>query len=98
MLSRDEFYKELSNLIRTRRKQLNLTNESIFAISGVDLSKVSTLQNYNSNKNTGCTAYTLYKILLALNIDLFKPNKDINTLLFDNIKELEKIVKSLKNI
>lgn len=98
MLSRDEFYKELSNLIRTKRKQLNLTNESIFAISGVDLSKISTLQNYNGNKNIGCTAYTLYKILLALGIDLFKPIEDKDKLLFDNIRELEKIVKSLKNI
>lgn len=98
MLSRDEFYKELSNLIKTRRKQLNLTNESIFAISGIDLSKISTLQNYNVNKNIGCTAYTLYKILLALGIDLFKPAEDKDKLLFDNIIELEKIVKSLKEI
>lgn len=98
MLSRDEFYKELSNLIRTRRKQLNLTNESIFAISGVDLSKISTLQNYNGSKNIGCTAYTLYKILLVLGIDLFEPIKNRDELLLDSIKELEKIVKSLKNI
>lgn len=98
MLSKDEFYKELSNLIKTRRKQLNLTNESIFAVSGVDLSKISTLQNYNGNKNTGCTAYTLYKILLALDIDLFKPANNKDKLLFDNVKELERIVKSLKEL
>lgn len=98
MLTRDEFYEALSVFIKKRRKELKLTNESVFVASGVDLSKVSTLQNCNINKTRGCTAYTLYKILLALGVDLFKPSDDRDKLLHDSVVKLEGVLNSLKEI
>ena len=75
MLSEKEFYKKLADFIKLKRKNLKLTNEKISELTNIDLSKVSLLQN---NKQ-GCSAYTLYKLLYSLNINIFADNDgDIN--------------------
>ena len=94
MLNEKDFYKQLSILIKTKRKDLNLTNESLFMSSGVDLSKISLLQN---NK-TGCNAYTLYKILFTLNIDIFNINNINKNTLDQNINKLNDVSLFLKKL
>ena len=94
MLNEEDFYKQLSILIKTKRKDLNLTNESLFMSSGVDLSKISLLQN---NK-TGCNAYTLYKILFTLNIDIFNVNNINKNILDQNINKLNDVSLFLKKL
>lgn len=94
MLNEEDFYKQLSILIKTKRKDLNLTNESLFMSSGVDLSKISLLQN---NK-TGCNAYTLYKILFTLNIDIFNVNNINKNILDQNINKLNEVSLFLKKL
>lgn len=94
MLNEKDFYKQLSTLIKTKRKDLNLTNESLFMLSGVDLSKISLLQN---NK-TGCNAYTLYKILFTLNIDIFNINNIDKNTLDQNINKLNDVSLFLKKL
>ena len=94
MLNEKDFYKQLSILIKTKRKDLNLTNESLFMSSGVDLSKISLLQN---NK-TGCNAYTLYKILFTLNIDIFNINNINKNTLDQNINKLSDVSLFLKKL
>lgn len=94
MLNEKDFYKQLSILIKTKRKDLNLTNESLFMSSGVDLSKISLLQN---NK-TGCNAYTLYKILFTLNIDIFNINNINKNILDQNINKLNEVSLFLKKL
>ena len=94
MLNEEDFYKQLSILIKTKRKDLNLTNESLFMSSGVDLSKISLLQN---NK-TGCNAYTLYKILFTLNIDIFNMNNINKNTLDQNINKLNDVSLFLKKL
>lgn len=94
MLNEEDFYKQLSILIKTKRKDLNLTNESLFMSSGVDLSKISLLQN---NK-TGCNAYTLYKILFTLNIDIFNINNINKNILDQNINKLNEVSLFLKKL
>lgn len=94
MLNEEDFYKQLSILIKTKRKDLNLTNESLFMSSGVDLSKISLLQN---NK-TGCNAYTLYKILFTLNIDIFNINNINKNILDQNINKLNDVSLFLKKL
>ena len=94
MLNEKDFYKPLSTLIKTKRKDLNLTNESLFMLSGVDLSKISLLQN---NK-TGCNAYTLYKILFTLNIDIFNINNIDKNTLDQNINKLNDVSLFLKKL
>ena len=74
MLSETEFYKELADFIKLKRKNLKLTNEKISELTNIDLSKVSLLQN---NKQ-GCSAYTLYKLLYSLNINIFADNLSID--------------------
>lgn len=94
MLTEKEFYNTLSTFIKNRRKDLKLTNESLFMTSNVDLSKISLLQNNKS----GCNAYTLYKILFSLDFDLFKPVDNKNAILKNNINKLENVIASLKSI
>ncbi len=94
MLNEEDFYKQLSILIKIKRKDLNLTNESLFMSSGVDLSKISLLQN---NK-TGCNAYTLYKILFTLNIDIFNINNINKNILDQNINKLNEVSLFLKKL
>lgn len=97
MMNEKEFYKYLSVFIKTKRKELKLTNENLAYSSNIDVSKISLLQN---NK-TGCNAFTLYKILLVLGIDLFSQNKKINLdnkILEENIKLLENYIRDLKKI
>ena len=94
MLNEEDFYKQLSILIKTKRKDLILTNESLFMLSGVDLSKISLLQN---NK-TGCNAYTLYKILFTLNIDIFNINNIDKNTLDQNIDKLNDVNLFLKKL
>lgn len=74
MLSEKEFYKKLADFIKLKRKNLKLTNEKISELTNIDLSKVSLLQN---NKQ-GCSAYTLYKLLYSLNINIFADNLNID--------------------
>ena len=74
MLSEKEFYKKLGDFIKLKRKNLKLTNEKISELANIDLSKVSLLQN---NKQ-GCSAYTLYKLLYSLNINIFAENLNVD--------------------
>lgn len=94
MLTEKEFYKKLSLFIKSRRRELNLTNESLFMSSGVDISKISLLQNNKS----GCTAYTTYKLLVSLNIDIFKTNDERNDVMQEAIKSTEKTLALLKTL
>ena len=94
MLTEKEFYKYLSIFIKNKRKDLKLTNEALFMLSGVDLSKISLLQN----NRTGCNAYTLYKILFSLNLDIFNINDVDKVSLKENIKKLEDISDFLKSL
>ena len=94
MLTENEFYESLANLIKRRRKDLKLTNEALFMLSGVDLSKISLLQNNRS----GCSAYTLYKILFSLNIDIFNTNDIDKMCLNDSIKKIEYVGDFLKKL
>ena len=94
MLTEKEFYKKLSLFIKSRRRELNLTNESLFMSSGVDISKISLLQNNKS----GCTAYTMYKLLVSLNIDIFKTNDERNDVMQEAIKSTEKTLALLKTL
>lgn len=98
MMSEKEFYQYLSAFIKTKRKEANYTNEDLAYSSKTDVSKISLLQN---NK-TGCNAYTLYKILLVLGVNIF--NKEIKIpnlkkqIVEDNIKKLEEYIDFLKNL
>ena len=94
MLTEEEFYKSLATLIKRRRKDLKLTNEALFMLSGVDLSKISLLQNNRS----GCNAYTLYKILFSLSIDIFNTNDIDKICLNDSIKKIECVGDFLKTL
>jgi hypothetical protein len=67
MLDEKKFYKNLADLIKKRRKDLGLTNESLAFDSKIDISKISLLQN----DKAGCNGYTLYKILFGLGFDIF---------------------------
>ncbi len=77
---------------------MNYTNEDLAYSSKTDVSKISLLQN---NK-TGCNAYTLYKILLILGINIFNkdthiPNLD-KQIIEDNIKKMEEYTRFLKSL
>ena len=97
MMDENEFYRYLAIFIKSKRKEMNFTNEELAYLSKTDVSKISLLQN---NKN-GCTAYTLYKILLTLGVNIFEkngiPNLD-KQIIEDNIKKLEDYIKFLKSI
>ena len=97
MMEEIEFYKYLSIFIKSKRKELKYTNEELAYLSKVDVSKISLLQN---NK-TGCNAYTLYKILVALGINLFEIKDGVNVdkkIVEDSIKTLNEYLRLLKNM
>ena len=92
-----EFYKYLSIFMKSKRKELKLTNEDLAHSSNTDVSKISLLQN---NK-TGCSAYTLYKILLVLGVNLFDKKKEIDLdkkVIEENIELMEKYLRELKKL
>lgn len=95
MITEIEFYKYLSILIKAKRVEFKYTNEELSYISNVDVAKISLLQN----EKQGCNAYTFYKILNSLGIDIFK-NESLPILkdkaLNETINDLEKIVNFLK--
>ncbi len=96
-MNENEFYQYLAVFIKTKRKELKYTNEELGYSSKTDVSKVSLLQN---NK-TGCSAYTLYKILLTLGVNIFEENSIPNLdkkIIEDNIKKLEDYIRFLKTL
>lgn len=97
MMDEKEFYKYLSVFMKSKRKELKLTNEDLAHSSNTDVSKISLLQN---NK-TGCSAYTLYKILLVLGVNLFDKKKEIDLdkkVIEENIELMEKYLRELKKL
>lgn len=97
MMDEKEFYKYLSIFMKSKRKELKLTNEDLAHSSNTDVSKISLLQN---NK-TGCSAYTLYKILLVLGVNLFDKKKEIDLdkkVIEENIELMEKYLRELKKL
>ena len=96
-MNENEFYQYLAVFIKTKRKELKYTNEELGYSSKTDVSKVSLLQN---NK-TGCSAYTLYKILLVLGVNLFDKKKEIDLdkkVIEENIELMEKYLRELKKL
>ena len=90
MKSEKEFYEFLSDFIKSKRKELNLTNENLSFLTKVDYKTVSQLQN----KNTGCNAYNLYKILYVLGLDIFENDSDISINKINKIKAIANLVKA----
>lgn len=95
MLSEEEFYKNLATFIKTKRKNLNLTNEKLADISDMDLSKISLLQNGKH----GCSGYSLYKLLHSLNVNILDSNIILNSKQLEkNIVHIEEILNFLKGL
>ena len=68
MLNEQDFRKQLSSAILQLRYKRKYSIEKLAELSNADYSSVSLIENGKQSPKS----YTLYKILYALNIDIFK--------------------------
>lgn len=68
MLNEADFQDEISKLIRKNRNLKKISCEKLAELSETDYSSINLIENRKQNPK----AYTLYKILFALDIDLLK--------------------------
>ena len=68
MLNEEDFLNEIGKIIRKQRNNKKLSCEKLAELSNADYSSVNLIENRKQNPR----AYTLYKILYALDIDLLQ--------------------------
>ena len=68
MLNEEDFLNEIGKIIRKQRNNKKLFCEKLAELSNADYSSVNLIENRKQNPR----AYTLYKILYALDIDLLQ--------------------------
>lgn len=68
MLNEKDFQDEISKLIRNNRNLKKISCEKLAELSETDYSSINLIENRKQNPK----AYTLYKILFSLDIDLLK--------------------------
>lgn len=72
MLSEKQFLNRISTIIRQQRMLNKYSCEKLAALSEIDYSSLNLIENEHQSPK----AYTLYKILLALGIDIFSTIQD----------------------
>lgn len=72
MLNENEFLRIVSTSIRKRRLANKISSEKLSELSGMDYSSINLIENQKQNPR----AYSMYKLLYALNIDITKDLKE----------------------
>lgn len=88
MISEIDFAKKLGTYIRRLRNEKKYSIEKLAAISETDYSSLNKIENGKQNP----TAYTLYKILFALDIDMTETFEKSN---FEKNNTLQKLTLKL---
>lgn len=75
MLNEQEFLKLIGDSIRKLRTNKRISSEKLAELSEMDYSSVNLIENQKQNPRS----YSLYKLLLALDIDITSPLKGTST-------------------